>query len=242
MTVRIWRAAVAMEVRSKHRTFRHCTKGTPGRSVLLGAVCAALAAVACRPASQGGGDPSSAETLPRVADAGESSTRAEAALMQKDGGSGAADGGTAGIVCPEGASLREEVMTDPLRMRTVWCETEDGLRHGPYKEWRENGQLATDFTYRLGVKDGLQRTWFKNGTLRSEETWRDGQPAGAFRHWHGNGQLASKARYIDGKCVGVQRFWDMWGRLIDERKNCVVPETYPGSTPQDLRYPRSDPR
>ncbi len=203
---------------------------------ILAAAFVAFAPISSRPVDRTASQPSTTDDSPRASAAGEARECAvpESARGKAGTAAPALPSGTADVVCPEGASRHERV-SEPLRTRGVWCETEDGVRHGPYRAWWESGRLSEEFNYRFGAQDGLARTWFQDGTLATEETYRDGVPVGTFRRWHGNGQLAGEAHFRGGKCVGTSRFWDMRGRLIEERKDCIIPKT---RVKKPLREPR----
>jgi len=50
----------------------------------------------------------------------------------------------------------------------------NGYRHGLFKQWRSDGLLRVECTYKDGKKEGLYRAWRANGQLFSECTYKDG--------------------------------------------------------------------
>jgi hypothetical protein len=86
------------------------------------------------------------------------------------------------LECPGGTRQRQEGVES-------WCETPDGLSHGP--TWTSYG----------------------DGSVASLGTTVQGRLEGPFRKWHPNGRLASEAEFHQDGLVGPFRSWDPQGRL-----------------------------
>ncbi len=116
------------------------------------------------------------------------------------------------VACPAGTTqqLRRNEFAPKVQ---IWCEDQDGQRHGPEKEFWNNGKLASEQTYVRGHQDGPERSWYENGQLDTELAYRGGVAEGPFRHWHENGQLAAERRIVSNEAVGIGRWWDARGRL-----------------------------
>ncbi|MER6129724.1 hypothetical protein ABT173_45650 [Streptomyces sp. NPDC001795] len=66
---------------------------------------------------------------------------------------------------------------------------EDGLRHGPNREWYKDGALQSEGMARRGRPVGISREWHANGTLASEKVFsEDGWTMLSVREWDENGQ------------------------------------------------------
>ncbi len=52
---------------------------------------------------------------------------------------------------------------------------EQGVRHGPYKDYWSNGNLACEGEYDHGVQEGEWRFYSPNGTLRDVIRFRGGR-------------------------------------------------------------------
>lgn len=66
---------------------------------------------------------------------------------------------------------------------------EDGLRHGPNREWRKDGTLQSEGVARSGRPVGVSREWHANGTLASEKVFtEEGWTMLSDREWDENGQ------------------------------------------------------
>ncbi|MEU5184935.1 hypothetical protein AB0G49_33355 [Streptomyces longwoodensis] len=67
--------------------------------------------------------------------------------------------------------------------------------------------------YEGGLRHGPNREWYQDGTLRSEGTSHRGRPVGVSREWHPNGTLAHERVFADdGLTVLTDRTWDDMGR------------------------------
>ena len=71
----------------------------------------------------------------------------------------------------------------------------DGKRHGPYEEYRENGQLQLKANYVAGERDGQLEYYDENGQLRSKTTYVAGERHGPYESYHENGQLEGKGTW-----------------------------------------------
>src|SRR5262249_52004709 len=54
------------------------------------------------------------------------------------------------------------------RLRQIYNFDVEGLRHGPQREYGEDGLLTAESTYVRGFKDGLATTWDQSGRAKSE--------------------------------------------------------------------------
>ncbi|MFJ4813839.1 toxin-antitoxin system YwqK family antitoxin [Streptomyces longwoodensis] len=67
--------------------------------------------------------------------------------------------------------------------------------------------------YEEGVRHGPNKEWYKDGTLRSEGASRNGRPVGVSREWHPNGTLAHERVFAeDGLTMLADSEWDEDGR------------------------------
>ena len=80
----------------------------------------------------------------------------------------------------------------------------------------ENGQKASETTFKDGKPEGLATMWHKNGQKRSETTFKDGKPEGPTTMWYDNGQKWEEANYKDGKPEGPYTSWHKNGQKQSE--------------------------
>ncbi|MBT6211877.1 MAG: hypothetical protein HOI35_17895, partial [Woeseia sp.] len=52
---------------------------------------------------------------------------------------------------------------------------QSGELEGLARNWHENGQLKSEWTFQSGEAEGLYRNWDENGDLQSEKTYRAGE-------------------------------------------------------------------
>jgi antitoxin component YwqK of YwqJK toxin-antitoxin module len=75
------------------------------------------------------------------------------------------------------------------------------------------GVLVSLDVYEHGVRHGPSREWYEDGTLRSEGRARGGRPVGVLREWHPNGELAAERAFAeDGLTMLSDRAWDENGQ------------------------------
>lgn len=71
-----------------------------------------------------------------------------------------------------------------------WCED------GTSRRWFENGKLAEESRWTLGVQDGVTKRWFPSGTQQLEERWDKGLRR-ARREWDEKGTLLADDEFED---------------------------------------------
>ena len=72
----------------------------------------------------------------------------------------------------------------------AWCED------GTSRRWFENGTLAEESRWSLGVQEGVTRRWFPSGTQQLEERWDKGLRR-ARREWDEKGTLLADDEFED---------------------------------------------
>lgn len=53
----------------------------------------------------------------------------------------------------------------PSEKPLIEIGVKEGIIHGPYREWYENGQLRLERIYNKGIPTGYERRWYSDGTL-----------------------------------------------------------------------------
>lgn len=124
----------------------------------------------------------------------------------------------------------------PAGMLVVEYSMADGLMHGVFRTWHENGQVCEDACYVAGNEHGLTRQydhtgrllgnytmehgtgvdlWFADdGSLAEERQYKDGLRHGYERWWNGdNATVGQEAHYWQGEAHGILREWNVHGRL-----------------------------
>ena len=114
----------------------------------------------------------------------------------------------------------------------------DGLMHGEYKRWNDNGDLMVSGTYTDGHMHGEWKSWYNDrlstlsnykdgelngqqkvwhthtdGRLRNLEHYKNGKWHGEVKEWCDNGQISIHSNYKDGKEHGERKEWHKNGRL-----------------------------
>ena len=77
----------------------------------------------------------------------------------------------------------------------------------------ENGQKASETTFKDGKPEGLVTTWSDSGQKQEEANYKDGKVQGPATKWHPNGQKSQEATFKDGKKVSETK-WDEEGNEI----------------------------
>ena len=91
----------------------------------------------------------------------------------------------------------------------------DGKPEGLATMWHKNGQKRSETTFKDGKPEGPTTMWYDNGQKWEEANYKDGKPEGPYTSWHKNGQKQSEATFKDGKLVSETK-WDEEGNEIKE--------------------------
>ncbi|MCC6620584.1 MAG: hypothetical protein IT385_04980 [Deltaproteobacteria bacterium] len=144
------------------------------------------------------------------------------------------------IDCPSGAWPYEEVQASGELER--WCETSDGVVHGPYVRLAADGAPRVEGRFAGGQADGRWR-WYGDlePVVVREGHYRAGLPHGVFTTWFGAGLRESEREFAAGIPCGTWRDWDADGALVDERElmDCALVPA-PEAPDPDLVAPRGD--
>ena len=78
---------------------------------------------------------------------------------------------------------------------------------GQTKRWTLEGWKQAEGAYRNGLQHGRWKTWWDNGNLRSAIEFENGKPSGSAIHWHTNGQRKTEGTFKNGKFTATAK----WG-------------------------------
>lgn len=82
--------------------------------------------------------------------------------------------------------------TGEVQFRYSRYLSEDGgrwIRHGLFRAYHQNGQLASEGEYRDGLEVGVWRDYHDNGQLAAEGEYHNGRETGQWRYWLNDGTL-----------------------------------------------------
>ena len=99
--------------------------------------------------------------------------------------------------CPDGATRRGAAYP---RGREQWCES-NGLRHGLYTSWYEDGTRAIAGEYRDGMKEGRWKRWHPNGVKRVQADFKHDLEDGLLTAWDASGQRVARELFREGEPV-----------------------------------------
>ena len=85
----------------------------------------------------------------------------------------------------------------------------NGIRHGPWFTYWDNGQLRENGNYNDGNLDGLWMRYHKNGRLSERGNYTNDKIDGPWGGFYDNSQLRFRGNYINGKRDGP---WEEYSR------------------------------
>jgi len=112
------------------------------------------------------------------------------------------DGGIGFVVpyrpdCPRDSERRGDV---PPRGFKEWCER-DGIKHGWYAEFYEDGRPKASGEFREGLRTGVWTRWYENGVKRVQAEFENGLQHGRLISWNERGQKLGEQRFEEGQAV-----------------------------------------
>jgi antitoxin component YwqK of YwqJK toxin-antitoxin module len=72
------------------------------------------------------------------------------------------------------------------------------IRHGPFLQYHENGQLASEGTFDHGLELGPWRDFHANGQIAAEGEYLYGKEHGVWRYWSPEGAQEKEVLYVLG--------------------------------------------
>jgi len=84
---------------------------------------------------------------------------------------------------------------------------------GQTKRWTVEGWKQAEGGYLNGLQHGRWKTWWDNGNLRSAIEFDSGKPNGSAIHWHANGQRKTEGTFVNGKFTAKFK-WDENGESL----------------------------
>ncbi len=100
--------------------------------------------------------------------------------------------------------------------KSVSTFNDEGVKHGLFTTWDENGTKLDEVQYRLGKKEFVTR-YYENGQKKQTTTYNDeGAWHGLNTFWYENGTKGSEGQYEKGFRHGLFTTWDENGTKLDE--------------------------
>ena len=71
----------------------------------------------------------------------------------------------------------------------------NGLNHGKYAMWYENGRKKLEGTFMQGEKHGQEISWHLNGMKWHQRKYYHGKPVGLWKSWDDSGILLNEINH-----------------------------------------------
>ena len=104
---------------------------------------------------------------------------------------------------------------DTLVVRSFY----NGLEHGEFRRFHENGVLMEQRYYVHGVKTGPMKRYWSNGKIQAHYFFANGEYQGTCREWNPEGKLVREMNYERGYESGSQKQWYDDGSI---RSNYII--------------------
>ena len=95
----------------------------------------------------------------------------------------------------------------------------NGLEHGEFRRFHENGVLMEQRYYAMGVKTGPLKRYWSNGKIQAVYFFANGEYQGTCREWNPEGKLVREMNYERGYESGSQKQWYDDGSI---RSNYII--------------------
>jgi antitoxin component YwqK of YwqJK toxin-antitoxin module len=87
------------------------------------------------------------------------------------------------------------------------------VKHGFYRSFYPNGQMASEMTYRNDTLVGKEKIYYENGKLSGEFFLVDGKYHGDFKYYFESGKLKQEGKYVDHAIKGELKSYYESGQL-----------------------------
>lgn len=118
-------------------------------------------------------------------------------------------------------SCQTKVVTVRYKKRVVeryQVLTKSNVRHGYYKVYHDNGNVALEHTYNHGALNGVETIFHEDGSLSGKLALENGSYEGPFVYYHPEGTVKQKGYYRKGAMDG-----DLCSYYVDGTlKECVT--------------------
>jgi hypothetical protein len=101
------------------------------------------------------------------------------------------------IVCPEKTELKD--VRPVSGGRTMWCEKKNGVREGPWVEYRADGSKAAEGRYERNRRQGRFTWWHTNGKVLEETDFLDGKKDGESVTYDDQGTVLKRETWVKGE-------------------------------------------
>jgi antitoxin component YwqK of YwqJK toxin-antitoxin module len=122
-------------------------------------------------------------------------------------------------------------------------QTKNGLRHGKYERFSDEGKKMNVANYVDGELEGQYLHYYLSGPLHNEYFYRQGKPHGLHTQYGSNGKKKLEENLIDGVLQGDWKDYDTYGRLDsfgkyvnDKEEGEWKKNFYKGKTKTIVRY------
>lgn len=147
------------------------------------------------------------------------SPAASSVVIAATNGTSAASGGGSAAVRPPLQISEKTWPNGRLFIRENYYLADGGRRrvlHGVRTTWHDNGEKASEDTYKDGKLDGPSVRWRTDGKKEVEGAWQDDREEGVWTWWQPTGDLHSRCIYRNGHIVGRKTYWNAAGTVIRE--------------------------
>ncbi len=101
--------------------------------------------------------------------------------------------------------LTEQFYSDNGKLR-ISVNYKNGVLHGEYKQFYENGNIYAETYYNEGVINGNFKDYYENGVLRFAGEYKNGLQDGTWKYYTENKILKSIIEYQNGEFIEQQNF------------------------------------
>ncbi|MDP6795921.1 MAG: hypothetical protein QGG00_11075 [Verrucomicrobiota bacterium] len=84
---------------------------------------------------------------------------------------------------------------------------------GHTKRWTVEGWKQAEGAYLNGLQHGRWKTWWDNGNLRTVIEFSNGKPNGPATHWYANGERKTEGAFVNGQFTATAK-WDEAGEPL----------------------------
>ncbi|MGM0665726.1 MAG: toxin-antitoxin system YwqK family antitoxin [Bacteroidota bacterium] len=116
----------------------------------------------------------------------------------------------------DGSVKSAEIYNDQGIKVSEGIVTEDGRRHGKWKNFYENGEVKEEGEYDYNRRTGAWTFYNRGGSIVQTGTYRNGRPEGLWKWYYPEGSILREEAYFQGKRDGMFIEYSRDGDIISQ--------------------------
>jgi antitoxin component YwqK of YwqJK toxin-antitoxin module len=104
-------------------------------------------------------------------------------------------------------------VSDVVKNKKIEYDVVDGIKHGEFKVFHENGMPEIMGIIKKNKNDGLWKYFYPSGKIESEGLFKNDLPDGKWKWYYQNGSIREEGNFSDGSRIGEWIIFEPDGKV-----------------------------